>query len=368
MGALRSGNRVVLLHQDEILHYRVAIYNYLSEFLRRSGYQFSVISGGVDKHNPHPIEFSYLQTQLTTFSLISALKLEKPDAVIFFVNLKNLYLFPLILWCRLKGIKVIYWGHAIDQGDKQARLKNLLYRLEHRLADALILYGPQLRKYVAPRWHSKSFIANNTLNLSGISIPVVDRSEIRKKYGISTSKNIVIVGRLQKRKGFDLLFDALKLIDDPDVGLVIVGSKHDSDIDFSSHPNVYLLGPLFGDELAQLMVSMDVYCLPKSVGLSIVDAFYFGLPMITTADSAHGPEIMYLKDGINGFMVAENDVSELADRLRLLLHDDALRQRMSAAARQEIQQNGSMDRMCEGFRQAIAHCIGDKSAERQSIN
>jgi glycosyltransferase involved in cell wall biosynthesis len=367
MGALRSGNKVVLLHQDEILHYRVAIYNYLSEFLRRSGYQFSVISGGVDKHNPHPIEFSYFQARLTTFSLISALKMMKPDAVIFFVNLKNLYLFPLILWCRIKGIKVIYWGHGIDQGDKQARFKNFLYRLEHRLADALILYGPQLRKYVAPRWHSKSFIANNTLNLSGLSVPVVDRTQIRKKYGISTSRNIVLVGRLQKRKGFDLLFDAMKLIGDPDVGLVIVGSKHDSDIDFSRHENVYLLGSLFGEELAQLMVSMDVYCMPKWVGLSIIDAFYFGLPMVTM-DVDHPPEIMYLKDGINGFIVPENDVSALADRLRLLLRDDALRQRMSAAARQEIQENGSMDRMCEGFRQAIAHCIGEKSAERQSID
>ena len=97
-----------------------------------------------------------------------------------------------------------------------------------------------------------------------------------------------------------------------------------------------------------------MYCLPGSIGLSIVDAFYCGLPVVTE-NVLHGPEIMYLKEGINGFMIPKGDIVQLATKLKLLLTDEALRERFSHAARNEIMTNGHIDRMCEGFKNALQH-------------
>ncbi len=350
---------VFLIHQDKIQHYRVSIYNYLSKYLSDNGYQLDVISNSIEGGSPYRINFRFKKIKLNTLNIINVNKKINPEAIIFFVNLKNLYLFPILLWCKRNKIKTIYWGHAIDLGNKQAVFKNFCYNLEHRLVDALLLYAPHLLQYVKPKWHSKCFIANNTLDLSDRHMPDVDPQEVKKKYKIITKKNIIYVGRIQKRKGLDLLLNALTLIDDGSVGLVLVGPNHDCDIDFSGYGNVYLLGPLFKRDLAEIMLSMDVSCIPKWVGLSIVDAFYFGLPLVTT-DVDHPPEISYFKNGINGFMVPDGDVNAMADRLRVLLYDDDLRESMGKAARREILEKASINQMCEGFRKAIDYCLNQK--------
>ena len=91
-----------------------------------------------------------------------------------------------------------------------------------------------------------------------------------------------------------------------------------------------------------------VYCLPGHVGLSIVDAFYCGLPLITE-DVDHAPEICYLKEGENGFLVGKGNVDELADKLNILLSNDKLLDKMSLEAKRVIESEANINRMCEGF-------------------
>ena len=49
------------------------------------------------------------------------------------------------------------------------------------------------------------------------------------------------------------------------------------------------------------------------------------------------------------------DMSVLSEKLQLLLDDEPLRTRFSAAAKREIQENGSMDKLCSGFLAALDH-------------
>ena len=62
---------------------------------------------------------------------------------------------------------------------------------------------------------------------------------------------------------------------------------------------------------------------------------------------------MYLKNGINGFIVPKGNVKELAAKLQLLLEDDELRERFSREAKREIMTNGHIDIMCKGFSDAL---------------
>ena len=54
--------------------------------------------------------------------------------------------------------------------------------------------------------------------------------------------------------------------------------------------------------------------MPGHVGLAANQAFYWGLPLITE-EGHHPPEIQYLKDGENGFMVPENDLAAFEERM-----------------------------------------------------
>ena len=138
----------------------------------------------------------------------------------------------------------------------------------------------------------------------------------------------------------------------PDIGLILVGPDPEGILDNIKGDNIFKLGPIYGDKKFDLLSSSDVYCLPGAVGLSIIDAFHCGLPFVTE-EGDESAEIMYLKDGVNGFVVPRGTVQEIAQKLLLLLDNGTLRQQFSAAAKHEISKNGSIDIMCAGFRDAL---------------
>ena len=166
------------------------------------------------------------------------------------------------------------------------------------------------------------------------------------------------MGRIQKRKRVFDLIDAFRSLRLDSAGLIIVGPDEDKVLNHVNDSNIYKIGPIYGDESLVLLSLSDIFCIPGHVGLSIVDAFWCGLPVVTE-NVIHAPEIMYLKDGENGFMVAAGNIPQLAQKLETLLLDDELRGRFSRAARKEIMSNGHIDKMCEGFREALAF-VGKK--------
>ena len=287
-------------------------------------------------------------------SLAKCIQNQKPAAIILFVNPRNRYLFPLIAYIKIAKIKLIYWGHGIDLQNKKSFIKNILNRIQQRLSDALILYAEHLKKYINPSRHAKCFIANNTLNLAGIEIPQFAKEQLLLSFGIATSRNIIFTGRVQKRKRIQDLLDAFELLDREDTGLIIVGpiDKDMNSIVSKTRKNVYFIGPCYGIKVLQLLQSSDVYCMPGAIGLSIVDAQFCGLPVVTEAVE-HGPEIMYLINGVNGYIVERDNPAALAEYVSRLLTNEELRSRFSAAARNEIATNGHIDTMCEGFVQCL---------------
>jgi glycosyltransferase involved in cell wall biosynthesis len=359
MGASNAGpKKILLIHQDKIQHYRVPVYNYLYGYLVKEGFLTTIVSEGLQEGNDLNPAFPLVQMPLRLTYLIRLIKRERPDAVILFVNLKNGYLFPLMLYLKFAGIKQAIWTHGIDLQRKNAKISLWLHRFEHFLSDAIILYADHLRKNIAGALQRKVFVANNTLDLSMHDSRKTERSAVLKKYGITTVKNVISVGRIQRRKRIDDLIKAFERIDLPEVGLILVGPDEEglAAALATKKKNVFVLGAVYGNEAIDLLRAADVYCIPGAIGLSIVDAQYCGLPVVTE-DVDHGPEIMYLKDGTNGFIVPKGDINALTEKLRLLLIDDALRARFSEAAKKEVRTNGHIDRLCEGFKSALDYLL-----------
>jgi phosphatidyl-myo-inositol dimannoside synthase len=232
------------------------------------------------------------------------------------------------------------------------------------MCDAIILYAEHLRRYVSPRFQGKTFVANNTLCFEPTASPAKHKEEVLAQYGIRTKKNIVCVGRLQRRKRLEHLLAVHAFMKRPDVGLILVGPDPDGILHRVAGENIYKLGPIYDAKKLELMAAADVYCLPGAVGLSIVDAFHCGLPLVTEAGD-ESAEMMYLKDGENGFIVPRGDVARMAERLLLLLDNAEVRARFAAAAKREISQNGHIDNLCGGFKNALQYVTGQRIGDVQ---
>jgi glycosyltransferase involved in cell wall biosynthesis len=349
--------RVLILHGGKIPHYRVQIYSYLSGYLKRHGLELVVTSAALQKDNPHPIEFEYVEMPLTAWNIGKLVYRKQIDVVIMFVDMRNKYLFP--TYAIVKGLlrrKMIWWGQGRDLAAPRAKLKNFLYATEQAMCDSIILYAERLKKYLPKRFHHKTFVANNTLCISYDGLGAKRKQAVLAEYGIHTKRNIICVGRLQKRKRLDVLVAAHASMNRPDIGLILAGPDTEGVLKELNGKNVFKVGPIYGSKKFDLLSASDVYCLPGAVGLSIVDAFHCGLPIITegTYESA---ELMYLKDGENGFLVKPADFHELANKLLLLLDNDYLRKKFSDAAKREIAANGHIDKLCAGFRDALLFAL-----------
>lgn len=341
---------VFLINTGKIPHYRVPVYGYLSDYLKQHQFRLVVISEGVQEGNPNVIQFPSIFVRLCFSNLSGMLINRRPDAVIFWVG-PHFYMFPLLILARFLKIRVIHWGHRRPV-PPHVFFKRTVYNIEHWLDNAIIIYSEELRKHIWRCFQKKTYVAINTLNLAAYNPSRRPKDDVRRDYGIFTEKNIICIGRIQRRKRISDLVLAFQMLNMNDVGLILAGPDDEGILAKIRGRNIFKFGPIYGKKGLDLLSIADIYCLPGSIGLGIVDALWCGLPVVTE-NVFHGPEITFLKNGINGFVVPKGDVKQLADKLRLLLTDDALRERFSHAARNEIMVSGHIEKMCEGFRNAL---------------
>ncbi|MDT0465205.1 glycosyltransferase family 4 protein [Streptomyces gibsoniae] len=154
-----------------------------------------------------------------------------------------------------------------------------------------------------------------------------------------TAKWVVAAGRLDPVKRYDLLVTAFDRVraERPDWRLRIYGSGPQKDelralVDrLGLYNHVYLMGPAHPIEPEWAKGSLAaVTSRTESFGMTIVEAMRCGLPVVST-DCPHGPrEIIH--DGVDGRLVESGSADAVAAGLLELINDDALRQRMAAAA------------------------------------
>ena len=74
---------------------------------------------------------------------------------------------------------------------------------------------------------------------------------------------------------------------------------------------------IYADDIIPYFQNSDIFVYPGGIGLSLVHAYSFGLPVITTDNmDVHGPEIELLKQGVNGDFFTDNDSIDLANKIQ----------------------------------------------------
>lgn len=174
---------------------------------------------------------------------------------------------------------------------------------------------------------------------------VGQRAAVRQELQIPLDTLVVgAVSRLVPEKGLADLMTAMARIlrEIPNTRLVIVG---DGPLRSQLERSITGLGlqglvHLTGSrrDIPKLLSAMDVFALPshrEGFGMALVEAMAAGLPVVAT-DVGGIPEVV--EHGVTGFVVPPHDIGALSVNILLLLEDSALRAKMGADGRQQVQQ------------------------------
>jgi glycosyltransferase involved in cell wall biosynthesis len=136
-----------------------------------------------------------------------------------------------------------------------------------------------------------------------------------------------------------------------DARLVMVGDGPDRDqVERRAHELGVVRETLFlgyQEQVARFFGAFDVFVLPSAnegTPVTAIEALAAGRPVVATRVGGI-PDVV--REGEDGFLVAQGDVGALADRLEQLATDPALRERMGESARSRVRRRYSVGRLVD---------------------
>jgi glycosyltransferase involved in cell wall biosynthesis len=177
--------------------------------------------------------------------------------------------------------------------------------------------------------------------------------------GPATGKTVLAAGRLIRQKGFDLLIDAIRRLDDDDARLVIVGSGPEAAAlagqvkEAGLADRVVLTG--YRPDIRPLLDDARLFVLPsrfEGYGAVIVEALGAGRPVIATASTPAVDDV--LGDSECGMVVPVEDVPALTSALRAMLDRPSPDPARLAAAVSAYHIEAGADAYLDCFAQALA--------------
>jgi glycosyltransferase involved in cell wall biosynthesis len=119
----------------------------------------------------------------------------------------------------------------------------------------------------------------------------------------------------------------------------------------SVEDHILWIGEVYDEyDLAPWFLSSRVLVHPGAIGLTLMHAFGYGVPVVTHDDfEFQMPEIAAFEDGINGLLFANNNVAELAATVVALLNDRRLATRLGRSGLQAVQSKYNTSAMAQRF-------------------
>lgn len=197
----------------------------------------------------------------------------------------------------------------------------------------------------------------------------LDRAEARRMLGLDGRRVLLCVGRFDPLKRFDLAISAAALLRErEDVEVVLVGGDLDRDPEarrlsalaksLDIVGNVRFAGSVPHDDLPCYYSAADVVLVPshyESYGLVALEAMACGTPVVAARVGGLASLVL---DGETGYLAPQHTPEQYAERVEVLLANDALRVAMGRAGR----------RRAEGLKwDAVGQRFADFYAGRLSV-
>jgi glycosyltransferase involved in cell wall biosynthesis len=237
---------------------------------------------------------------------------------------------------------IVYTEHS--QWNKMALLIRGLNRASIGLDQSLIVVSEAARDALPRALQEHARVIVHGIDLSRSERLLTQRAdvrnEVRSELGIREGEVVVLtVANLRPEKGYDVLLDAARLIEDRDlpVRFVAVGRGPLEEELKERHRQLGLgerfqfLGPR--QDVLNLMIGSDIFVLAsRQEGLPVVlmEATSVGMPIVATAV---GAVPLVLRDDVDGLIVPPERADDLADALEHVISDPEMRQRLAQGAK-----------------------------------
>ena len=247
--------------------------------------------------------------------------------------------YPLALLSRLGGTRLALWGHGANLQATSPRgvtdvIRDRLIHGAHWWFAYTALSARLLERGGFPG--RRITVVNNAIDTAALGEAVAattpdSRAALRCELDLPEHGVGIFCGRLVAEKRLDLVRAAGEYVyeQNPRFRLIVVGDGPGMNevLQMADEcPWVRFVGPKFGADLAPYLAVADFMLMPGLVGLVIVDSFAAGVPLITTEQPTHSPEIEYLRNGENALMTAmhpralADGILDLIDSQDKLLH------------------------------------------------
>ncbi|PKO99475.1 MAG: glycosyltransferase family 4 protein [Bacteroidetes bacterium HGW-Bacteroidetes-8] len=159
-----------------------------------------------------------------------------------------------------------------------------------------------------------------------------------------TSKKVIAAGRLVSQKGFDMLIDSWKIVNDrhPDWTLSIYGNGSKEYFINQIELNGIKSSCFLYDAVLNInekFIESSIFAFSsrfEGFGMVITEAMSCGIPPVAFACPC-GPKDI-ITDGVDGILVTPESVDELADKICFLIENEDIRREMGRRARIRAEQ------------------------------
>ena len=226
-------------------------------------------------------------------------------------------------YCKKNKIPYVLFLHGMldpyfNKGNILKKIKKILYwfLIESKiLRDAYrVLFTSKLERKLAYKSFSPYKINEYDLGYGVEGIPKsynFKNNLFIKKYNLKNRKYLLYLGRLDKKKGLDLLIKSFAIINKIDKNLILVlaGSRNDYLTknlmnlinDNSLKKNIVITGPIYGNLKWGALANCDVLCLTshqENFGLVIAEALSCSKPVLITNKINIYDKINHYKAGL----------------------------------------------------------------------
>jgi D-inositol-3-phosphate glycosyltransferase len=235
------------------------------------------------------------------------------------------------------------------RGEQEPELRVAEEERLARAADRIVAPCPVERAHLV--WYYRARAERIRVIPCGVDTDLfhpMDREAAREALGLPLGPVLLYVGRLNPIKGIETLLEALPRLAEPagqGPALLVIGG--DVDEPENGHGaflrararalgldgRVRFLGAQPQERLPLYYTAAEATVMPsyyESFGMVALEAMACGAPVVA---SRVGGLATTIQDGVTGYLVPEADAPALADRIRALLAEPALRARFGRAAR-----------------------------------
>ncbi|MCV7218142.1 glycosyltransferase family 4 protein [Mycobacterium crocinum] len=293
---------------------------------------------------------------------------QQADLVVLMQESRILSNYPWLFGRGPRQTRVAYWGHGRNfQSNSPTGLLERWKRRTLTSVDWWFAYTDITAAIVrdANFPQERITVLNNAIDNRSFAADLASVSDAEiaaLRASIDASENAVVglfCGSLYADKRLHMMLESCRRVVNrhPDFRLVVLGdgpSRRDLQPAMGK-PWFHWAGTQRGKEKAAWFKAANLLINPGAVGLHILDSFAAEIPLLTTKDAKHGPEISYLEDGISG-IVTEGTVEAFASAIQQLIDQPERRASLGRQARTKAQ-SYTLDAMVESFVSGMDACL-----------